>query len=57
MQERSSVKVSVMLTPSLVARLDARASLDRRSRSNLAAVLIEEALAVENLAAEAGPAG
>lgn len=47
MQEKSSVKVTVMLTPSLVARLDARASQDRRSRSNLAAMLIEEALLAE----------
>jgi hypothetical protein len=46
-QEKSSVKITVMLTPSVVALLDARASQDRRSRSNLAAVLIEEALATE----------
>ena len=44
MQEKSSVKITVMLTPSLVARLDARASRSRRSRSNLAAILIEDAL-------------
>jgi hypothetical protein len=48
MQEKSSVKVTVMLTPSLVARLDARASQDRRSRSNLAALLIEESLVTDS---------
>lgn len=53
MQEKSSVKVTVMLTPSLVARLDARAAQDRRSRSNLAAMLIEEALTGEALVTEA----
>jgi metal-responsive CopG/Arc/MetJ family transcriptional regulator len=47
MQEKSCVKISVMLTPALAALLDARALQDRRSRSNAVAVLIEQALAAE----------
>lgn len=53
MQEKSSVKITVMLTPSLVARLDALASQSHRSRSNQAAVLIKDAMPTEATTGEA----
>jgi metal-responsive CopG/Arc/MetJ family transcriptional regulator len=44
MEEKRSAKISIMLPPSLVARLDAYARKSRWSRSNAVAVLVEEGL-------------
>lgn len=44
MNEKRSTKVTVMLTPSVAARLDAYAERFRWSRSNAIAVLVEEGL-------------
>jgi metal-responsive CopG/Arc/MetJ family transcriptional regulator len=47
MEETRSEKVSVSLTPTVVARLDAYARSHRWSRSTAASVLIEQGLAQE----------
>ena len=43
-EEVRSIKVSVMITPSLAARLDGYRHRDQRTRSTAAAMLIERAL-------------
>jgi hypothetical protein len=44
MQEKRTVKISIVLTPSVAARLDDYAQQSRWSRSTAATVLIESGL-------------
>jgi metal-responsive CopG/Arc/MetJ family transcriptional regulator len=52
MDEKRSVKVSIMLTPFVAAQLDAYAKRFRWSRSNAVAVLVEAGLKEEEESGE-----